>query len=197
MATWETRRLQVQDPDAMKELREAFQGTGKDYELAMGGCISKRRIPLLQWIEAEAGAPVVGTSMDGTRGRQSAQCGAIFQWHRGHRQGQTRRPEGTIEFLGPGGIIYRVDVIEISLQSDFPGYGDNVPHDMSRHKASQIANTTHVLARKPSYESAAIIYWYLCPSAPSQRTQDELLIPLQNMRGTERVTIIWVIVEHG
>jgi hypothetical protein len=70
------------------------------------------------------------------------------------------------------------------IQSDFPRYGDNVLNDMSRHKASQLANTAHVLASKPSYEGAALRYWYLCPSAPSQRTQDELLIPMQNMRGS-------------
>jgi hypothetical protein len=44
--------------------------------------------------------------------------------------------------------------------------------------------------------SAEIRYWYLCPWEPIQESQNAVLAPLQNMRGTDKVVLCWFAVEH-
>jgi len=45
MAKLELRRIQVQDAGARKELEATSAVSGKEYELALGGSITKRKIP--------------------------------------------------------------------------------------------------------------------------------------------------------
>jgi hypothetical protein len=40
-------------------------------------------------------------------------------------------------------------------------------------------------------------YWYLCPWEPTAETEDRMLTPLQNMHGTGKVALTWMIVDHG
>jgi hypothetical protein len=197
MAKMETKRLAIQSASVRKELQEASQSSGKTYELALGECIAKRKIPVLEMIENETGIPVVGVSMDRTRGPKSSQSQAWFQWQRGHRRDGTRWPDATIEFAGAGSVINRVYALEISLQTDVTQIGSSPGCSMSMAKASQIALTAAILASKPAYRSADICYWYLCPWEPIQETRSELLIPLQNMKGTDKVALTWLIVDHG
>ncbi len=197
MANVETRRLAVQDAGVRKELQEASEVSGKTYELTLGGSIARRGIPILKMIEDETGIPVVGTTVERTRGPRSSQSQAWFQWQRGHRQGEIRWPDATIEFIGARDVISAVYALEISLQTDVTKIGSSRSCSMSMAKASQIALTAAVLASKPAYRSAVIRYWYLCPWEPIQDSLDELLVPLRNMRGTDKVTLSWIIVDHG
>jgi len=89
-----------------------------------------------------------------------------------------------------------VYALEISLQTDITKNGENDTCRMSMDKASQLAWTASILASKPAYQSADIEYWYLCPWEPVQQTRDGLLIPLQNLKGTGRVTLTWIVVDH-
>jgi hypothetical protein len=197
MAKLQLQRIEVQDAGVRKELQGAATVSGKEYELALGSCITKRKIPVLALIEEKTGIPVVGVSMDRTRGSKSSQSQAWLQWQRGHRKDGIRWPDATIEFVGPRGVINCVYVLEISLQTDVVKSGENDYCRMSREKASQLAWTASILASKPAYERADIEYWYLCPWRPIRQTQDGLLIPLQNMKGTERVRLTWTVVDHG
>lgn len=198
MAKISTQTIHVADPAVRQDLKKAAGDSGDLYEKILGGCISRRVIPILEMIEDQTGIPVVGTSMDKTRGPRSSQSGAWFQWQRGHSRGpEKRRPEGTIEFKGPGGVITHVFALEISLQSDIPRIGSSRMCEMSMHKASQIGLTAALLANKPAYKTADIQYWYLCPWQPTQNSIIELLTPLQKMKGTENVTLIWWVVDHG
>jgi hypothetical protein len=197
MASLEVRTIEVQDAGVRSNLKQACEVSGKNYEQALGGCIARRKLPILEMIEKETGIPVIGVSMDRTRGPKSSQSHAWFQWQRGHRRDGIRWPDATIEFVGAGGAINRVYALEISLQTDVTKIGRSRDCSMSMAKASQIALTAAVLAGKPAYRNAAIKYWYLCPWAPIPRSLDEMLIPLQNMNGTDKVTLTWMIVDHG
>ena len=197
MATVATRRLQVQDASARRDLKEAAAGSGKTYEQALGGCISRRLVPILSMIEAETGIPVAGVSLERTRGPSSSQSRAWFQWQRGHRKDGIRWPDATIEFLGAGSIVSQVYALEISLQTDVTKIGDSAACSMSMGKASQIALTAGILASKPAYAQASVHYWYLCPWEPTAETEDRMLTPLQNMHGTGKVALTWMIVDHG
>ena len=168
MARIEIKLLEIQEAGVRKRLQQASKISGEQYELTLGGCISKRQIPVLEMIEAETGIPVVGASMERTRGRDSSQSQAWFQWQRGHRKDGIRWPDATIEFVGSGGEINRVYALEISLQTDFTKIGDSLTCSMSMAKASQIAWTAAGPASKPTYRSADIRYWYFCPWEPTQ-----------------------------
>lgn len=189
--------IEVVDAGARALLRRAANGSGRDYELALGGCITRRRVPVLERIEAATGIPVVGVSLERTRGPRSSQSRAWFQWQRGHRKDGVRWPDATIEFIGPGGHASSVYALEISLQTDFTKIGNGPACSMSMAKASQIALTAAVLASKPAYSRAAVHYWYLCPWRPTEATRIELLTPLRNMKGTEKVMLTWTRVDHG
>lgn len=189
--------IEVVDPGLRAQLRQAAQRSGRDYELALGGSITRRRIPVLERIEAATGIPIVGVSLDRTRGPRSTQSRAWFQWQRGHRKDGVRWPDATIEFIGPGGLASFVFALEISLQTDFTKIGDTPVCSMSMAKASQMALTATVLASKPAYRRAAVHYWYLCPWRPTEATRIELLTPLRNMKGTDNVTLTWLRVDHG
>jgi hypothetical protein len=194
----EIKRLTVQDAGVRKELEAASEVSGDRYEKILGGCISKRKIPVLEMIEDATGIPVVGTSLERTSGPKSSQSKAWFQWQRGHRDaGATRWPDATIEFVGAKGVIIRVYALEISLQADIGRVGLSPICEMSMAKASQLGLTATLLANKPKYQSAQIEYWYFCPWKPTQRSIDGLLRPLQNMKGTENVKLTWMIVDHG
>ena len=197
MAKVASKQIDVQDASVQRELKKASAVSGRAYELAVGGYITKRKIPVLEMIENETGIPVVGVSMDRTRGPKSSQSQAWFQWQRGHRKDGTRWPDATIEFVGPGGVINQVYALEISLQTDVTKIGSSPRCSMSMAKASQIALTAAILASKPAYQSAHIRYWYLCPWKPLEESMNELLIPLQNMKGTDNATLTWTIVNHG
>lgn len=198
MAKISTQTIHVADPAVRQDLKRAAADSGDLYEKILGGCISRREIPILQMIEDQTGIPVVGTSMDRTRGPRSSQSQAWFQWQRGHRHaGATRWPDATIEFKGAGNVITHVFALEISLQADIPRIGLSRMCEMSMQKASQIGLTAALLANKPAYKTADIQYWYLCPWQPTQNSIIELLNPLQNMKGTENVTITWSVVDHG
>lgn len=197
MATVATRRIEVQDASARRDLKEAAGGSGKTYEQALGGCISRRLVPILEMIEEETGIPVVGVSMERTRGPHSSQSQAWFQWQRGHRRDGIRWPDATIEFLGAGSIVNRVYALEISLQTDVTRIGASAACSMSMGKASQIALTAGILASKPAYRQACIEYWYLCPWEPTEETENRLLAPLQNMHGTGKVALTWTIMDHS
>jgi hypothetical protein len=197
MATLIEDCMAVDDPGLCTILRNAANSSGRDYELALGACIAQRKIPVLGRIEATMGIPVVGVSLDRTRGPRSSQSRAWFQWQRGHRTDSLRWPDATIEFIGPGGQARAVYALEISLQNDFTRIGSTALCIMSMAKANQIAFTASILASKPAYRQAAVHYWYLCPWRPTDESRQWLLIPLQNMKGTDNVTLTWMRVDHG
>jgi hypothetical protein len=195
MATVQVTRMPVQDVALRETLARASNTGGRDYELAMGGAITKRQLPVLAMIEAQTGVPIVGVSMERTRGPRSSQSKAWFQWQRGHRTDEIRWPDATIEFIGSGGVVSSIYALELSLQADFTRIGDSPRCRMSMGKASQIALTSAILASKPAYGNADIRYWYLCPWEPVEDTLCELLVPLQNMKGTQRVAVTWIVVD--
>jgi hypothetical protein len=196
MATFNSERMAVDHDRARALLTRGLQGGGHDYELAMMTCIKDRRIPVLERIEATTGVPVVGTTLERTRGSRSSQSMAWIQWQRGHRKEGTRWPDATLEFLGPRGVVSAVYALEFSLQSDFTRIGETRRCRMSMAKASQMALTTAILATKPAYAHAVVHYWYLCPWAPDESTVQGVLNPLQSLRGTERVELTWIQVDH-
>jgi len=183
MATLIEDCVAVVDAGVRAKLRDAANHSGRDYELALGSCITKRTIPVLDRIEDATGVPVVGVSLERTRGPRSSQSRAWIQWQRGHRKDGVRWPDVTIEFFGTGGLATYVYALEISLQDDFTKIGNTPVCSMSMAKASQIALTAAVLASKPAYRQAAVHYWYLCPWRPTEESRNELLIPLRNMKG--------------
>jgi hypothetical protein len=197
VARVQTRLVRVDDANARQVLQKASNVSGESYEVALGGCITRRKIPILEMIETETGTPIVGVSMDRTKGPKSSQSRAWFQWQRGHRKDGIRWPDATVEFVGAGGVINRVYALEISLQTDVTKIGDSPNCSMSMAKASQIAWTAGLLASKPAYQGAKIEYWYLCPRAPIMQSVNGLLIPLQNMQGTDTVELTWMIIDHS
>jgi hypothetical protein len=189
--------MPVADAGLRAVLRRAALQGGREYELALGGSIARRSIPVLERIEQATGIAIAGVSLDRTRGPRSSQSRAWFQWQRGHRQEGLRWPDATIEFKGPGGVVSAVYALEISLQTDFTKIGSSPVCAMSMAKASQMALTAALLANKPAYRQAQVHYWYLCPWQPAAATRVELLTPLQNMVGTDSVTLTWLRVDHG
>ena len=89
MARVQTRRLVVQDASVRNLLQAASADSGDSYEKALGGCIARRAIPILDMIGEETGIPVAQVSVLKTRGPRSSQFLAVFQWQRGHRHGPT------------------------------------------------------------------------------------------------------------
>lgn len=167
MARVETRRLVVQDASVRNLLQAASADSGDRYEKALGGCIARRAIPILDMIGEETGIPVAQVSVLKTRGPRSSQSLAVFQWQRGHRHGPDKRwPDATIEIVGARGVINAVYALEISLQTDITRVGGSPRCRMSMGKASQLAMTAAVFAAKPAYAGAEIRYWYLCPWEP-------------------------------
>lgn len=198
MATVTRAYLQVQDAGAQRDLANAANGSGEEYERTLGGCIVRRHIPILEMVEDQEGIPIVGNSFERTRGKKSSQSQAWMQWKRGHRQGaDIRWPEATIEFLGPGGVVRSVYALEITKQNDVTKIGESLICQMSMAKAGQIVMTPAVMANKPHYRSAAIKYWYLCPWDPSDETITRMLTPLGNLNGTANVAFTWFTIDHG
>ncbi len=196
MASFTREHMPITDAGTRALLARGMRDGGHEYELAMISCILKRKLPVLDRIEQATGTPVTGASVDRTRGKHSSQSGAVLQWQRGHRLEGTRWPDATIEFKGPGGVISSVYALEFSLQNDFMRVGNSRLCRMSMAKASQLALTATILSNKPAYSQAAVHYWYLCPSEPDEETERSILNPLQNMRGTERLALRWIQVDH-
>ena len=71
MARVETRRLVVQDASVRNLLQAASALSGDSYEKALGGCIARRAIPILDMIGEETGIPVAQVSVLKTRGPRS------------------------------------------------------------------------------------------------------------------------------
>ena len=137
-------------------------------------------------------------SVDKTRGRKSSQSLAVLQWQRGHRLDRDKpRPDATIEFKGPGGVISCVHALEISLQTDFTKVGRSKLCQMSAGKAIQLPTTAWVLANKPAYAGADVRYWYLCPWEPLPASQRAVLERLESYPGTDRVAITWLTLDHS
>lgn len=195
MARFRIDRIPVQSLGVRAQLREASHKGGRDYEGVLGGAIVKRQIPILERIEERTGIPIVDTSLDKSRGRQSSQSEAIFQWHRGHRRdGMLRIPEVTVEILGRKQVVTHAFLMEISLQSDVTAIGAATSCRLKMGKTEQLVWSTSLLANK--YGGGLVDYMYLCPQPPAQETQDRLLEPLERLRGTDNVTFTWTVVDH-
>jgi hypothetical protein len=197
MASFATDRVVVQGAAVRAKLKEAVHEGGTAYEQSLGGFIKDRKIPVLKTIEDRTGIPIVGVSLEKTRGPQSSQSVAWFQWKRGHREGGIRWPEATIEFKGAKGVVSQVFVLEISLQTDLVPIGNSKSCRMKMEKASQLAWTSSILGSKPTYGSARVNYWYLCPWDPAKETIAQFLSKLQKLKGTDRVDFVWMVIDHG
>jgi len=187
--------FKVSDAVVRAELKRAANGTGIDYERTVSGQITRRTLPLLDTIENAMGTPIE-TTVEKSRGKQSAQYKARCQWQRAHRRGwDERRPEATIEFIVPGGKVGHVYLLEISLQTDLVRLGLSRDCRLSQAKASQLAGTAFLASEK--YPGIPVDYWYLCPWWPTPDTVTELLTPMQKMHGSDDITLTWTVLDHG
>jgi hypothetical protein len=187
--------IRVESAAVRRNLRNAAQTSGEEYEGALGGWIAKREIPILERIEERTGIPVTRTSLDKTRGPKSSQSMAIFQWHRGHRQANMLRiPEGTVEIVGIKGAITQAFIMEVSLQTDITPIGGSFGCQLKMEKTDQLVWSTSILAGK--YREAPVDYMYLCPREPSSDTIKRLLDPLRNLKSTDNVSFTWMVIDH-
>jgi len=193
MAYVHLRELEITDAVVRAELKRAVR-TGEQFELTVTGQITRRTLPFLDMIEEITGTPIETTARKSRK--RSSQSLARCQWQRGHRTGSdSRRPEATIEFLVAGNQIDRVFVLEISLQTDLMKLGFSRDCRMSQGKASQIGVTTLMLAGK--YDPARVDYWYLSPWWPTTDTMNDVVLRLQNMKGSDNVFFTWWILDAG
>jgi hypothetical protein len=170
--------------------------SGAEYEGVLGGWIAKRKVPILDRIEERTGIPIGRNSVDKTRGPKSSQSSAVFQWHRGHRhENLLRVPEGTVEIVGPGGLITQAFIMEVSLQADMTRIGGSLDCQLKMAKTAQLVWSTSLLANK--YKTGNVEYLYLCPRPPTQETLDRLLAPMEKMAGTDNVAFTWTVIDHG
>lgn len=180
--------IQVKGAEHWAGVQQAARESGEAYELGIGQNIVKG--PLRDQLEEELGVPI---EMAEKTKKRSAQYMARLQWQRGHRRGaDRRRPEATVEALGPGGTVRQVITVEISLQRDFTKNERTKAADMSRDKAVQMFWTLQLLVEKYG-SKIPIRYIYLSPSKPSAKTEALIRERLQKPDMTN-ISVSWTIV---
>lgn len=181
--------IEIKDQAKWERLLKAANTSGREYELAVQTNVVTG--PLREQMEEETGVPI-DVTLEKSR-KRSAEYLARMQIQRGHRTAKdSRTPDATVEFLGPGGRVTQVFIVEITLQRDFSKVARDFSGKMSHSKATQLFLTLEQMVDKYG-SNVPIRYIYLCPGEPTPETKQMIVDRLKPPR-MRNVTVVWTIV---